>query len=247
MHLNLSTRFAPLKTPLIPVFMLFCGAFSGCVVGVDDASKSLHVIEIEPVEGANAPVDQPLRITFDRYLDPDQDFSRAADVISGGLRVGASVGYDPVAPGLVVVPTADLPPGIGYTLVVRAERIRALDGGQMAEDVRHSFIGARSTTGPRETPLVDFESEVAPILEARCGGCHGPDLPPEMTEAGLVGVQSPSMPELLMVRPGQPMESTLVLKLLPDYPRRVGQQMPLSGDLLDPETLRTLVSWVAQL
>lgn len=235
-------RFTPPLLLLLPSLI----GLSGCLVGVDDEAPTLQVLGSIPEGGESHPADLPIRVQVDRYLDPAQDWLRAVELTSGNNRLGAWVGYDPAAPGLVVVPTADLRPGLGYSITLVADRLRALDGGRLSSDYTFSFLTARPTSGPRETPPVRFEEDVLPILRRGCG-CHGPELPPALTYEALVEQPSLLDPDRMMVRPGLPLESTLIIKALPGYPDRVGGQMPPGAEPLDEESLRTLVSWVVQL
>lgn len=244
MHPRLSSGLALVTSRLAVALTLMLFAPVGCLIGAEDQMKPLQIVTAIPTQGAAHPADTPLRLITDRYLDPTRDWAQAVQLTSGELRFAVEVGYDPVAPGLVIVPIAALRPGLGYTLTVFADSLYGLDGSQLEADLTLDFVAAVGLNTPEPAPL-DFDTDVAPILTANCG-CHGPDLPPRMTEADLLDQPSLVDPDRWMVRRGLPMQSTLILKVLDGYPHRLGQQMPPEGPPLDPERLRTLVTWVAR-
>ena len=87
----------------------------------------------------------------------------------------------------------------------------------------------------------DFTSEIRPILEARCLGCHGPDkqkggLRFDLKASALAGGDSGPA-----ISPGKPEES-LILERVSSLER--GERMPPEGDPLTPEQIRQLRDWV---
>jgi hypothetical protein len=93
----------------------------------------------------------------------------------------------------------------------------------------------------------DFETDVRPLLERRCG-CHGPapaEWPPLEPEV-LAHEPSRGDPHLVLLDPGAPMRSALVLKVLPGYPGISGGSMPPGAPLSEAER-RVLFDWVRSL
>jgi len=90
-----------------------------------------------------------------------------------------------------------------------------------------------TTNVPLPDDPVTF-ADIEPLLTARCAQCHGnteawPFLVP-MTPEALNGQPSEQVPALL-VRPGDPYDSYLMHKLIPDYPvRRNGPHPPPWGE-----------------
>lgn len=87
-----------------------------------------------------------------------------------------------------------------------------------------------------------FEKEVAPILVARCLGCHGDDQPRgglQMTN--FAGIVKGGANGRLLV-PGNPNASLLVQRLTATG----NQRMPRGGNPLSPEDIKKITSWIAQ-
>ena len=63
----------------------------------------------------------------------------------------------------------------------------------------------------------------------------------------IVGVPSTELPALKLIKPGDPSNSYLYLKVIPADPRRVGERMPLNEPpYLPPEKLEALRAWIAR-
>lgn len=63
----------------------------------------------------------------------------------------------------------------------------------------------------------------------------------------IVGMPSAEVPTLMLVKPGDPMNSYLYLKVIPSDPRRVGERMPLNEPpYLSAEKLEAIRSWIAR-
>ena len=106
-------------------------------------------------------------------------------------------------------------------------------------------------TAPAQTPTlppaaageVDFARDIAPILETRCQGCHGPDQQMSGlrldTRAGLLkgGYAGPA------VRVGRSAESLLIHLVAGLDEARV---MPMGGERLTPRRIGLLRAWVDQ-
>ncbi|MDZ7789564.1 MAG: hypothetical protein U5L08_03545 [Xanthomonadales bacterium] len=107
--------------------------------------------------------------------------------------------------------------------------------------------GCDDLGGITETPMVDFQSQVQPILDD-CTGCHGQngfagvDLRPGESFDNLVGVVSTTNPARLRVDPFEPDSSALLLAVNCDAPGGPGFQM---GNVSLAE--RALIrDWIAQ-
>jgi mono/diheme cytochrome c family protein len=90
---------------------------------------------------------------------------------------------------------------------------------------------------------VDFTREIEPILIRRCSECHGPD----MQKAGLrldtrAFALTPAKSGTVVLVPGQPDASALLLRVLSDDPDEV---MPPKGPRLTPEEVASLRRWIA--
>ncbi len=98
--------------------------------------------------------------------------------------------------------------------------------------------------------MVDFDTCIQPILDARCVGCHGVNgglsLEPGQAEANLVGVPSTCNPQVLRVKPGDPDSSMLYWKITDD-PRKCGQRMPAAGPPLTQEEIQLIRQWITSL
>lgn len=97
--------------------------------------------------------------------------------------------------------------------------------------------------------------EVASIFEKRCAswGCHaGPgapknlDLTLEFVLPSLINKPSSQKPEFLRVKPGDPENSYLVMKIKGD-PRIDGERMPRGSEPLAEAEIATIESWINQL
>jgi hypothetical protein len=207
----------------------------------------LRVVAIDPDPGGEHAADAPLRIVFDGYLDPAMDFDRAVVLTSAEVAFEVAVGYDPTGPALVVQPPVSLRPGLGYRLRVDAEVVRGVDGRSLAADHESGFI-ARPARGRVDTPPIDFEADLAPALAAHCG-CHGeePQAFPPLRPDALINQPARADPERLLVAPGEPLASELVLKVLPDYPHVRGLGMPPEGPPLPAAVVRDLVRWIEEI
>lgn len=63
----------------------------------------------------------------------------------------------------------------------------------------------------------------------------------------IVGVKSTEVPTLMLVKPGDPMNSYLYIKVIPADPRRVGERMPLNEPpYLPAEKLEAIRGWIAR-
>jgi hypothetical protein len=162
---------------------------------------------------------------------------------SNEVNASTDIGYDPSGPALVIVPRLNMRPNLAYQVVLDPEVIRGVDGRALDTPFTLGFT-ARDIDSPSADPVL-FDRDVAPIFEARCG-CHGPEplaFPP-LTPSSLRNIPSPSMPDRLLVEPGDPLRSVLLLKVLPDYPQINGLSMPPEGAPLTGQELRRIADWI---
>lgn len=226
--------------PLWPIVALLACAPDGEI-------GTLSVLTTEPASGAVHPNGAALRVRFDHYLDPDEPLGDAATVASAERSVAARVSYDPVDRALLVLPDRPLRVGVAYTITVHADVVRGFAGETLATDVTVGFVSG-SPVAPRDPlPPVDFATEIAPVLEARCD-CHGPEpaVFPPLDPESMSGVESQRQPDRVLVLPGRALDSYLVQRILVDYPGVRGLPMPLESPLTETEQ-RLVVSWVERL
>ncbi|MEX0717742.1 MAG: PSD1 and planctomycete cytochrome C domain-containing protein, partial [Planctomycetaceae bacterium] len=130
-----------------------------------------------------------------------------------------------------------LPLAIGGALLVGAFLGPAADGAEPAP----SRPAADAASDPARTAPVEFAREVAPILAARCGACHGP----EKREAGLrlddgaaLRRGGDSGPAIV---PHQADDSLLVERISADDPI---DRMPPEGPPLSVAEIRLIRAWI---
>ena len=106
--------------------------------------------------------------------------------------------------------------------------------------------------GDDDEPQATLSSIQANIFTPSCAvsGCHlgagaprGLDLSAGSAHANLVSVASDEVPELMLVAPGNPEDSYLVIKL-EGSSRMVGQQMPRGRDPLSSEQIGVVRQWI---
>ncbi len=100
-----------------------------------------------------------------------------------------------------------------------------------------------------------LEERVADLFGRSCAraGCHagpvaqqGMDLSRDLFYASTVNEPSQERPDLMRVHPGRPDLSYLLMKVKGD-PEIEGVQMPLIGDKLTEEEVRTIEAWVSKI
>jgi hypothetical protein len=228
-------------------FPFLAGALAAAGCAVFDADpEPLAIVASAPRAGARHPAAEPLRVRFDRYLDPRLAWDAAVTLSSADVAVGIDVGYDPAGPDLVVIPRLALRPGLGYRLTIAAGAVRGVDGSELDDDVEIGFLAEAGGAAPPPAP-VDFERDLAPLFARECG-CHGPEpaVHPPLTAGALLTLAPQRDPELPFVEPGAPLRSLLVLKVLPGYPGLLGEEMPPDHPLA-PDEIRRIVEWVRAL
>ena len=112
-----------------------------------------------------------------------------------------------------------------------------------------SGSGSTGTTSPG-TPTADFESIQENVFTPICSPCHSGASAPEglMLDAAhsynlLVGVPSNEVPTFDRVKPGDPADSYIIIKLT-NAPGIVGNQMPLGEKPLEPATIAAISQWI---
>ena len=100
---------------------------------------------------------------------------------------------------------------------------------------------------------VTFKQSIVPVLKSKCAACHltGQEagrlaLHPDAAHASLVGAKS-NEADLLLVKPGAPDQSYLLMKLQGTHLQRGGQgaRMPFGAPPLDAETIAKVREWIA--
>ena len=113
-----------------------------------------------------------------------------------------------------------------------------------------------TSSGYADTVVVaaEFQRDVRPILELRCGigGCHsrathqaGLVLTPDSAYLALVNQPSRTRGGEVLVRPGDADNSWMVIAIRDDAARRLGlTRMPLGSGPLTPNQIQTIVNWI---
>ena len=88
-----------------------------CLIGCafETGEDLLQLDGTIPEAGQNWPADQPLRIFFDRYLNPQSLDRSKFGLTSGEANASIIVGYDPVGPSVIIKPRLVMRAG-WYTL-----------------------------------------------------------------------------------------------------------------------------------
>lgn len=248
-------------------------AGSGCdVPAVREPREGPRLVASSPGAGAQDVDRLPeIRLVFERPLLPRSVGDETVAVRSGSRRVAIVARADPLLPGIAISVRQVLDPDVRYE--VRVEGVRDLDGRE-APPVSIRFVTGETVTDPPPAPAPPW-SEVGPLLEDACGGCHGGADPllgldlasvegVRRTAIGVPAVEVAGLPSgpsaartaglIGMARiaaaagAGRPEESYLVYKLLGD-PHVVGERMPPPADGgaggLDREAIRFIAWWIA--
>ncbi len=106
---------------------------------------------------------------------------------------------------------------------------------------------------PRGEPgaSISLTKQVQPIFSASCGGasCHlgaspnTPDLEPGKAYAALVNQHSTECPQLMQVKPGDPTQSYLAIKIAGSGSCFKGTKMPPGGTLASSDA-STITTWI---
>lgn len=227
---------SPILTSLVVVFCLV-----GCAFETDE--DQLKITGTAPEAGENWPADQPVRIFFDRYLNA-QSLDRSKFALSSGeANASIGLGYDPVGPSVVIQPRLVMRVGLGYSLRVEKGAIRGFDGTALSDELTINFTTTPPAHVRPDSEPVDFETDLKPIIEARCG-CHGPEPAafPELSPDALIDQAAQRQENRVLVRPGEPLRSYLVQRILEGYPGVRGMEKELSDD-----ERRLFIRWVTEL
>jgi hypothetical protein len=116
------------------------------------------------------------------------------------------------------------------------------------------FEGVTSSGADTVVVAAEFQRDVRPILELRCGigGCHskaahqaGLVLTPDSAYRALVNQPSHLRGGEVLVRPGNADNSWMVIAIRDDAARRFGlARMPLGSGALTPNQIQTIVNWI---
>lgn len=143
----------------------------------------IHVIDANVGADEALAVDDPIQISFDRYLNP-ATVTRQAFALRDAFNqapVNPTVAYDPVRRVVTLSnPSADGKPwlivGQPYKVTVSAPltpddlAVRSIDGSGLTKTVVFGFFAAPAR-GRAKEPVMSFCRDVFPILRS-CGGCH---------------------------------------------------------------------------
>lgn len=222
------------------VVSVFIVALVGCAASTP--AKNLTLISTSVDASGVVAADGDVILFFDRYLDPTSDFRRGIVLKSGDVELPSSVAYDPVLRAVLLQPGLEFRPRLGYSITLVDARIAGIDGARLGADLSIDFV-ATLAKGDEKKPSPGW-AQVEPILKRSCG-CHGGPRPvyPELSPEALIGQPSVRQPGQLLVVPGRPLQSYLVLRILRDYPGVLGLPMPVDDWLAD-EDAQALVSWV---
>ena len=104
-----------------------------------------------------------------------------------------------------------------------------------------SLLVAEGANDSKQNAGVNFELEIAPILEAKCLGCHNPNLQKgDFSMATLEDIQAASEEYLI---PGNAEDSMLYWIILP-LDDEEAPEMPEEGDALSEEETKKLAAWI---
>ena len=211
-----------------------------CAQEVED--RPIKLLIGYPAEGAVIAADAPIRIGMDSYIEHTQTRVDRIQLTTGDNQIGFDLSYDPVGRELVVRPRRNLWVGVAYTLSVERGAMTDLSRTRTNDAISFEFRAGRPIN-ESELPI-DYERDIKPILYQRCG-CHveQPAVAPNLLDwRRLVNQPSRRQPEYDVIKLGEPMESSLILRLLPNYPARLGETKEIMAD-----EARLLVRWVASL
>lgn len=150
---------------------------------------------------------------------------------------------------------ATFPSCLGLGRSTRA-RLRATIPFPSCDSARVKLIFPKGESSHPSTPPPTpggYAAAVLPVLKAACAAaaCHGGSAPQEglnlserTSYTSIVGKPSREEPRLLLVTPGDPANSYLLLKVQ-GAPGIVGARMPLTGRLLSPDQIEAIRDWIA--
>jgi hypothetical protein len=116
-----------------------------------------------------------------------------------------------------------------------------------------AVLGGSIALVAEESTPISYAAQVEPILISECGDCHGAEKPKKGLDmskgqgyAHLVGKPSNEVPELLLVKPGDPDGSYVWHKL--EHKAEKGRGMPrtiFSSKMLPAAELEVIKRWIA--
>ncbi len=193
-------------------------------------------------------------------VDRITDFSPADDVmrlVGAAFPSLATSGVLPKAMFRLGAAAADSTDRLLYDPATGAVRYDA-DGTGAAAAVRFATLPAGlAVTNADFTVIkpvatrVNYATQVQPIFNTHCIGCHsgggapqGLELDADESFANLVNVASSEVPSLKRVKPGDDANSYLVQKI--EGTAAVGGRMPLGGSPLSATTIAVIRLWIAE-
>ncbi|TXD38437.1 hypothetical protein FRC98_06025 [Lujinxingia vulgaris] len=210
----------------------------------------LRVVEVAPAQTiATRPT---IEVRFNAYLDPATFNSYSAlSVRSGGLSTSGRIDYRMTRKTLRLRPRTDLIDGLRYTLFA-SPNLRSVTGAPLFPNTPapERFTDATlPASPPLDRPPVTW-SDIAPLFEHSCNGCHNDPTwqLPELTPETLRQTRSTQVDAPLLM-PFEPASSYLMHKILPDYPRRrFTVQPPPYSDAppLSLDEIERIEDWIAQ-
>ncbi|MCA9565235.1 MAG: Ig-like domain-containing protein [Myxococcales bacterium] len=214
--------------------------------------EPFHVTNVSLQNGTlDVPLNQPVTFEFNHYLDRDSfEYYNAVTLQSGYLSTPGVARYWHAGRTIEFFPSRDMRPGLNYVVRINADTVRSLDGSELAQPAEVMFQTASEGTVEvsRDLPVLSFETDVRPLFEARCGGCHGPDSAlVQLDYETLSDRESSQIPGRDLVVPFAPETSYLLHKVLTDYPdRRLDPMPPIwsADEGLSVEQQRVVEQWI---
>lgn len=240
--------------PRAALVLLLAALAGGCalegapLVTVDSGGPILLYALPDP-ESRDVPRRTEPRLVFDRYLDPEpiEGNEDVLELRTGAHRIRGKLRYDPVSRSLILSPAEPLEPHLLYTLELAGpEAIRDVYGLPLVEPPEpFDFLTSAALGVATERPSqADLRRGAALLLSQRCASCHGSDrragLPDLRVLDRFLRRAARTRADRRLVTPGHPARSYLMHKLLPGYPDRGGEAMPLGEERLSDAELTLL-------
>ncbi|MBN1771925.1 MAG: hypothetical protein JXB32_11720 [Deltaproteobacteria bacterium] len=196
------------------------------------------------------PVSVVPSLTLEVPLDPSGLGPDTLRLQSGELRPGGTVGYSLVDRRLWFTPSVSLRAMLAYELVL-GDWVRGIDGGVPRSFSPSVFVTGSADLGRPPAPRdPSFDADVAPLLETRCGSCHGGIRPsaglalwPAERLADAATRGSTEWVGWRVLAVGSPERSYLLYKVT-GSPGLVGERMP-PGGALTRDQAAALERWIA--